>query len=68
MRWGQQTPALADAFRAGAEMFQGRVFSRGGLLEALLLPVALLLIVTMVGFFVIALTLPLVCLIQKLSG
>jgi general secretion pathway protein F len=68
VRWGQQTPALADAFRAAAEMFQGRVFSRGGLLEALLLPVALLVIVTMVGFFVLALFLPMTCLIQKLSG
>ncbi len=68
VRWGQQTPALADAFRAAAEMFQGRVFSQGSLLQALLLPVTLLLIISMVGFFVIAMFLPLICLIQKLSG
>jgi type II secretory pathway component PulF len=66
--WGQQTPALPDAFRAIAEMFEGRVRSQGSLLEALLLPVMFLTIITVVGLFVIAMFLPLINLIQKLSG
>ena len=65
VRWGQQTPALADAFRAAAEMFQGRVYFQGSLLEALLLPVALLVITTAVGLFIVAMFLPLICPVPK---
>jgi type II secretory pathway component PulF len=65
--WGQQTPALPDAFRAIAEMFEGRVRSQGSLLAAFLLPVMFLTIITVVGLIVIAMFLPLISLIQKLS-
>lgn len=68
IQWGQQTPALADAFRAAAEMFEGRIRSQGTLLEALLLPIMLLLIITFAGFFVVAMFLPLISLITKLSN
>jgi type II secretory pathway component PulF len=67
IEWGQRAPALPDSFRAAAEMFEGRVRSQGSLLEALLLPVMLLLIVGFVGTFVTAMFLPLISLIQKLS-
>jgi type II secretory pathway component PulF len=67
VQWGQQTPALADAFRAAAEMFEGRVRSQGTLLEALLLPAMLLAIITVVGFFVVAMFLPLLRILTALS-
>jgi type II secretory pathway component PulF len=67
VEWGQRAPALAEAFRAAAEMFEGRVRSQGTLLESLLLPVMLLAIIAFVGAFVIAMFLPLISLIQKLS-
>jgi type II secretory pathway component PulF len=67
VQWGEQTPGLADAFRAAAEMFQGRVRSQGTLLDAMLLPVVFLGIITFAGGFVIAMFLPLIALIQRLS-
>ena len=60
IQWGQQAPALPDAFRAAAEMFEGRVRSQGTLLETMLLPIMFLAIVIFVGFFVIAMFLPLI--------
>jgi type II secretory pathway component PulF len=68
IQWGQQSPALAEAFRAAAEMFEGRVRAQGTLLESVLLPIMLLVIVTFTGFFVIAMLLPLVSLITRLSS
>jgi type II secretory pathway component PulF len=68
IEWGQNIPALPDAFRAAAEMFEGRVRSRGTILEVMLLPVMLLVISTFVGFVVIALFMPLISLITKLSN
>lgn len=67
VEWGQRAPALADAFRAAAEMFEGRVRTQGTLLESLLLPIMFLAIITFVGAFVVAMFLPLISLIQRLS-
>jgi type II secretory pathway component PulF len=67
IEWGQRAPALSDAFRAIAEMFEGRVRTQSSLFKAILLPVMFLVIVTFVGMFVLALMLPMVSLIQKLS-
>jgi len=67
VEWGQRAPALPDGFRAAAEMFEGRVQSQGSLIEAILLPIMLLLIIGFVGMFVTAMFLPLISLIQKLS-
>ena len=67
VQWGQQAPALADAFRAAAEMFEGRVRSQGNMLDFILLPIIFLAIVISVGFFVIAMFLPLISLVVKLS-
>jgi type II secretory pathway component PulF len=68
IRWGQQAPALPDAFRAAAEMFEGRVRSQGTLLETMMLPIMFLGILIFVGFLVIALFMPLIALITRLSG
>jgi len=67
IQWGQRAPALSDAFRAAAEMFEGRVRTHGTLLEAMLLPVVLVAVLIYVGLFVVAMFLPLISLIQKLS-
>ncbi len=68
VEWGQRTSALADSFDAAAEMFAGRVRSRGALLGGLLLPALLVVVIALVGFFAIAMFMPLISLIQKLSG
>ena len=67
VEWGQRAPALPDGFRAAAEMFEGRVQSQGSLLEAILLPIMFLLIIAFMGMFIIAMFLPLISLIQRLS-
>ena len=67
VEWGQRAPALADAFRAAAEMFEGRVRTQGSLLEAVLLPIMFMLIFCLVGAFVVAMFLPLIGIITWLS-
>ena len=68
VEWGQQTPAVPEAFRAAAEMFEGRTESQGVFLETIALPVTFLVIVIFTGFAITAMFLPLISLIQKLSG
>jgi type II secretory pathway component PulF len=68
VQWGERGHALADAFRAAAEMFEGRCRSQSTLLQALLLPIMLLAIFTAAGLFIGATMLPLISLIQRLSG
>jgi type II secretory pathway component PulF len=68
VEWGQRAPALADAFRAAAEMFEGRLRSQGSLLEAILLPIMFMFIICFVGALVVALFLPLISLVTRLSG
>jgi type II secretory pathway component PulF len=68
VEWGQRAPALADAFRVAAEMFEGRVRSQGSILEAVLVPILFMLILCVFGAFVVAMMLPFVSLITKLSG
>jgi len=67
VEWGQRAPALPDAFRAVAEMFEGRVRSQNSLLKGILLPLVFFVIVAFVGVFVLAMMLPMISLIQKLS-
>jgi type II secretory pathway component PulF len=67
IQWGQQAAAVPDAFRAAAEMFEGRSRTQGTLLESMLLPLMFLAIVVFVGVFVVAMFLPLIGLIQRLS-
>jgi general secretion pathway protein F len=65
--WGQRASAMADAFRASAEMFQGRLQTQGLFLETVLLPVTFLMIALFIGFFIVAMFLPLISLIQALK-
>lgn len=67
VEWGQRTPALADSFRAAAEMFEGEVGVQRTLLDVVILPIMLVVVVGYVGFFILALMLPLVTLISKLA-
>ncbi|MFH1921624.1 MAG: type II secretion system F family protein [Planctomycetota bacterium] len=66
--WGEETSNPAAAFRAGVEMFEGRVGVRVPLLQAVLPPIVFVLILGTVGFVVIALFMPLIQLITTLSG
>ena len=67
IQWGQQTPALSDAFRGAAEMFEGRVRSQSTLLQTMLLPIMFLAVLIFVGFFVAALFMPLISMLRQLS-
>jgi type II secretory pathway component PulF len=67
VQWGQQAHDLPDAFRATAEMYEGRVRSQGLLMETILLPIMLLAIISFIGTFIAAMMLPLISLIQCLS-
>lgn len=67
VEWGERSGALPDAFRSTSEMFEGRILTHGSLMEALLLPFMLLLIVSFVGFFAIAMMMPLISLITCMS-
>ncbi len=66
--WGERSGTLADSFDAAAEMFEGEVGVRSTLLDAVVLPVLLILLGLYVSLFVIAIFLPLISLISKLSG
>jgi general secretion pathway protein F len=68
IEWGQRAPALPDAFRAVADMFEGRVRSQSLLLEAVLLPMMLLVIIALVGTFVLAMMMPMINLVTRLSS
>jgi type II secretory pathway component PulF len=68
VQWGGRTNNLADAFRASAEVFDARAQSQNFLLEIMAVPLAFITVVTVVGFCILALMLPLVILIQCLSG
>jgi len=67
VEWGQRGSALPDAFRASAEMFEGRVQTQGSLLEVVVAPIAFILILMFVMAFVIAMFLPMISLIQTLT-
>ncbi len=66
LEWGQRTPALAEAFRAAAEMYQRLALVQATLVESLLLPITLLVIMGFVGIFVSAITVPMLLLYDSL--
>lgn len=68
VQWGQQAAALPEAFHAASEMFEGRARSHGTLLETTMLPIMLMLILMFVGFFVVAMFLPMLRLVVCLAG
>jgi type IV pilus assembly protein PilC len=65
--WAEGASDPAAAFRAGAEVFEGRVQMSIALLETILPPVAFVFILAAVGFLISGLMLPLISLIQSLS-
>jgi type II secretory pathway component PulF len=67
VEWGEAHGTLADAFAACAEAFEGRVRSHGALLGSVVLPVALVFVMTFVALMVVALFMPLVSLVQRLT-
>ncbi len=67
LAWGQRLPAMAQAFRAAAEMFEARTRVYATLLESVMPPVILLLIGAMAAGLILALFLPLISLILKLT-
>ncbi len=67
VQWGEQTPALAESFRAATAMFDAQARVRSWLLDGVALPFTFVLVVGFVAFWCIGLMLPLVALIQSLS-
>ena len=53
VQWGEQTPALAESFRAATAMFDAQARVRTWLLDGVALPFTFVLIVTFVGFWCI---------------
>jgi type II secretory pathway component PulF len=67
VEWGEQFGALSESFRVGREMFEKRAEVRGTLLHAVVSPLLFIWIASAVTFMVVALFLPLIDLISKLS-
>jgi type II secretory pathway component PulF len=67
VRWGEQTPALAESFRAATAMFDAQARVRAWLRDGLALPSTVMLVVAFVIFWYTALMLPLAVLIEKLA-
>ena len=67
LAWGQRLPALAEAFHAAAETFEARTQVCVVQFEPMLPPAILLMVGVLAGTLVLALFLPLISLIQKLT-
>ena len=67
IHWGEKQAALAPALRSAAEMIEGRLNMRAGLLVQVLPPILVVMIGGTVGFGVIALFLPLISITMGLS-
>jgi type II secretory pathway component PulF len=65
---GQRASNLGEAFQAAADMFEGRANTQGKNLEAFLLPATFFVIIFLCGVFVVALFMPLIALITRLTG
>ena len=65
--WGQRHAALPDAFRAAAEAYEGQARTQSNLLEAIVPPIIFMLVVTVGLFFVIAMLVPLMQLLDWLA-
>lgn len=67
VRWGRETGRLGEAFRAAESTFAARASTQCEYVAALVLPITLLVIASVIPFFVAALLLPLISLIQSLT-
>jgi len=65
--WGQHTSALPDAFDAAAEIFEGNVRAQAALMETSLAPIVFLIVTVLLSFFITAMFLPLIALIEMLT-
>ena len=66
VHWGEEHDALAEALRTAAEMLEGRLRVRSGLL-VVILPPAMFVLVGTVAASMVALFMPMISLIQGLS-
>ena len=67
IEWGEANNSLAGAFEAIAEALDGRVQSHDTLIGSVVLPVVFLLVVGFVGTMFVALLMPMISLIQRLT-
>jgi type II secretory pathway component PulF len=67
VHWGERRGHLADSLRAAAEMIEGRLDLRAGLLTQILPPLLMVTVGATVAYGVLALFLPMISLIQGLS-
>jgi type IV pilus assembly protein PilC len=68
IRWGEDRGELPEAFATIREMYVRRVHRRAVMLQSVLPPILFVVLGSMVGFVVVALFIPLVSLIQGLTG
>ena len=66
--WGQRKACVAEAFREVAEVFEGRANSQSSLLNVLVPPVIYMILITFIGFTILALMMPLMSMMFCLSG
>ncbi|MBN2295455.1 MAG: type II secretion system F family protein [Pirellulales bacterium] len=67
VQWGQQHSSLPEAFRTATEVFEGRAETHIGFLDMVLAPFVFLVFITTIPFIIIALFMPLISLIQRLT-
>ncbi|HID78760.1 MAG TPA: hypothetical protein EYP56_22545 [Planctomycetaceae bacterium] len=68
VRWGQYTSNMPEAFQAAAEMYEGRLRVSNTLLATIMPPLLLAIMAFGIGVLLLGLYLPLISLIQGLSG
>jgi type IV pilus assembly protein PilC len=66
--WGEHHRLLADALRIASEVYDDRIDQYAALVRRLLPPVTLIVVATLMLFVVISLLIPLIKLIEGLSG
>lgn len=65
--WGQHNGTLGEAFRTATDVFEGRAETHIAFLDMVLVPFVFLIFVTTIPFIIVALFMPLISLIQKLT-
>jgi type II secretory pathway component PulF len=66
--WGENQGALPEAFRTASEMFENRIQLRSVLLQSILPPIAFIVVLLLAFWLIGAMLLPMVHLINDLSG
>ena len=68
LQWGEGTQSLAESLRTAAEMLESQAMVHAELLLRIAPPLTMIMIVVLLGFVVTALFMPLLKLINSLSG